>query len=214
MIKKIESCVYFNAENNTEYSIKSVGKDALITKTNTSKKLFNKEKKRSEEESLRNLDIFFERYDFEFWNSEIKPGLSFIKVEYNGSFYYLSADETGENEENIFSDIERYFSAYYDSDVKSETIRCHSFDGGGPEYEFITEVKGVFTWYGSRFYSHPGHDKICGAGYDVIYKLYPLRKGTASALINSSSPIVPPESRRVIVEVDDELNIKYRFEKN
>lgn len=196
MLRKIESCVYYNAEKKITYSIGYSGDSAVITKRDR----VNTSEKTVDINYIRNLDIFFNPYDFECWPDTESEDKSYIKLEYNGSFYTTALDIGG----NIFAETERYFENYYNG-VEPAVILCHSFHGGGPEYEFITEKSGVFTWY-SRHISHSAED-VCGGGYDIEYKLYPLRSGTASALIKSGSPIVPPEEKRIIVEVDESFKI-------
>lgn len=213
MIKEIDSCVYYDSGEKTLYTLKNDNKKAKFVKQPV-KKVFKKDKKISDIEYLRNLDIFFERYEFENWNTDEIPFDEYdvVKIEYNNTFYYLSDQNTGETDAEIFSDLKRYFNACINGVPKPAVLSFHSFEGGGPEYSFKTEIKGIFTWYSRCVYNKPGHEQLCGAGYDIIYELYPLRKGRATAVITSGSPIVPESSQRITVIVDENLKIEYKFE--
>lgn len=209
MVKEIKSCEYFNQKEKVKYSIKYKNDKAEITKSNIEKKDMTEEKKLIKKEYLSNLDIFFERYDFENFNrgeDELNSSEG-VKIEREGRFYTCF-----KNENRIFDDIKKYLEMCFCNAVNPVELRFHSFDGGGPEYAFKTEVKGIFTWYCERVYYKPEHEQLCGAGFDVIYYLYPLRVGEASAVITAHSPICEEPPQRIFVKTDEKLNITYRIE--
>lgn len=207
MIKEIERCVYCSEKENTTFEIFAEKEDALIKRRTGGKKLFSKNefKKKVDIKYLRSLDIFFEPYEFDTWDKNEPEGKSFVRIDYKGESFFGGNDE-------IIEDIERYFNACLNETAKPVVLSFHSFDGGGPEYSFKNEVKGIFTWYCERKYLKADHEELCGAGYNIYYTLYPLRKGKASALITASSPICFEPAKRLFAEVDDELRIIYRIE--
>ncbi len=208
MLKEIERCVYYSFKENILFEITADKDKALVIKRVGDKKHFSKNeiKKKLSIEYLRSLDIFFNKYDFETWGNTVPEDKDYVRVDYKGLSCFMYDDA------ELLADIRRYFNACINETAECKVLYFHSFDGGGPEYSFETEVKGIFTWYCERRYAKAGHEQLCGAGYDVIYSLYPLRKGKATAKITSFSPICPAENLRLFVETDEELRINYRFE--
>ncbi len=206
MLKEIDCCELYVHSDNTEYRIYQNGSEAEAVKRSGDKSLFSdiELKTSAEIEVLRSLDIFFDSLEFETWETDEILGADYVRVDYKGCAYYT-------NDSEMTADIKRYFEAVFNGGIKPAVLMLDSFDGGGPEYTFKTEVKGVFTWYCSRRYSKPDHEELCGAGYEIIYELYPLRKGSATAKITSVSPICPEENFRLYVDVDENLKIKYEL---
>lgn len=209
MLKEIKTLTYFNPETKIKYSLYYKKDGAEIVKSALDKKHSTQEKKTLPKECLRNLDIFFGSYDFSVLSTETPEfgDKEVIVLEHNGTLYNICSGDSFEDE-NVFEDIRRYLEVCFDEKLKPVRLSYHSFDGGGPEYTFVSEIKGIFTWYCERVYSKADHETLCGAGYEVVYTLYPLRKGKATALISGSSPIAPVEEERIYVEVDENLSIR------
>ena len=87
------------------------------------------------------------------------------------------------------------------------TLTFSSFDGGGPEYDFITDEPSVISWDVTREYGSPDHDKIDGAAYDVIVTLHALKEGSATFTVLARSPIADNYDAAYYVTVDGALNI-------
>ncbi len=192
MLKEVEMCLLTDCG----FSICEKDGEAVVKKGEDKKKLDIK--------VLRSLDIFFK---------EIEPGQAqdeadgavCVRFKGDGALYYT-------DDKLVEGQLEEYFNAYFDGTAKPFALSFDSFDGGGPEYSFETEKTGIFTWYGQRRYLNPDHDKMCGSAFSVIFEIYPLRKGTATALIRGESPICPEPLRRLTVEVGDGLSTTYRIE--
>lgn len=206
VLKEIDGCTLFIHSENIQRSIYKKGSKAEAVERSGNKKLLSdKELKTSVRiEILRSLDIFFDSLDFEMWETVAAQGGDYVRVDYKGCAYYTCDSE-------IIADTKRYFDAVFSGGIEPAVLTFSSFDGGGPEYSFKTETKGIFTWYCSVRYNKENHEELCGAGYDIFYELYPLRKGSATARITSSSPICPEESFRLYVDVDENLDIKYEL---
>lgn len=209
MLKEINSLIYYNPLLKLKYSLYYKNGKAVLEKVLTDKKRFNKEKKTLKKECLSNLDIFFGSCDFGFpvTDKNALDEVELIVLEHKGSFYKISAEDDFEDK-NVFTDIKRYLEAWFNETADFICLSYHSFDGGGPEYTFETEIKGVFTWYCERIYAKENREEICGAGYDVVYTLYPLRKGKSSAKVSGSSPIAPVGTETINIEVDENLSIR------
>lgn len=210
-LKKVESCTYYCAKEKIEWKIYSQKEETVIEKG-------AEEKKNLPKEYLSNLDIFLSPYLTENWEStafqddSISNEIDRITIVSDGVEYCISRESFESTEDHLFEDIERYFKAYFKGEIQPIQLSFHSFDGGGPDYNFETEVKGIFTWYSNRHYQKADHEMLCGAGYDVIYELYPLKMGKATGMITGFSPICPVFPRRVLVEVDENLNMTYHIE--
>ncbi len=193
------------------------------------------EKVELEEEYIQCLDIFFKSYDIEFWQEEAPKdrdtkGTEFDPAEemdseagvtdsaylycsisfYDGTRTYSrtfeEAEEGGEGE-GLFKECEQFLQCLYQEAPKPLVLTYPSFDGGGPSYTMTIHQPGIFTWFCRKVYHSPDHDQVCGAGFDYVYKLYPVRCGTASAVIRGASPICPEEKVSLKVCVDENLTL-------
>ena len=166
------------------------------------------------------MDVFFDRYEIEHWqelpareDAEPSVAVDEITVAWADRTCTLSADRALPQEETaIFTDLRRYMQYYYAGQIAPATISAHSFDGGGPSYRIEMGTKGIFTWFSQRHYLNANHEQLCGAGYDVSFAFYPLRPGKASALLFGDSPICPTNPKRILVEVDEQLQLHMQTE--
>lgn len=220
-MKKIESCIYYCAKEQIEWKLEYKRDKALITKSITKTKSFfpHIEKKQLDKEVMSNLDIFFDAYCFEKWqqlpfkeNKNNNSKDTIIIVSDNQTFQLSSTQILPEDEKNIFRDLYRYFTMYWEEIVKPITLSYHSFDGGGPDFSMQIKEKGIFTWYSLRNYYNEDHEKLSGAGYTITYTLYPLRTGKSSAILTAFSPICPQSTREIFVKVDENFCMTYHVE--
>lgn len=218
-MKTIDSCTYYSHKDNMKWEIEYQKEKAVISKKDISKKsLLDTKKKLVDKEVMSNLDIFFDKYDFESWNKASENKAKDIDLEdsitvvYQKEEYRLSANNhLTKEEKDIFKQLNRYFRNYFEQEINPIILSFHSFDGGGPEYHMETEVKGIFTWYSNREYLKKDHEILCGAGYNMIYKLYPLREGVATAILTGDSPICMKPPRRIEVKVEKDFSMEYEI---
>ncbi|MBR1421944.1 MAG: hypothetical protein IJ571_00680 [Ruminococcus sp.] len=100
------------------------------------------------------------------------------------------------------------FESVKNNENESTKLRYDSFDGGGPEYTAEIEDETIVTCSCVRHYAKQDHEKICGAGYDVVFTFKGLKEGKTTMKISSFSPIVPPAEEKYLVTVDGDLNVK------
>ena len=164
-------------------------------------------------EYINNLDIFFRIYDTDKWESipyrkstDIEKTIS---IRTNDKEYNLSSlQDINKEEKSIFNDLKRYIESYYKESFKPIVLSFHSFDGGGPIYNLKMIKSDIFTWYSKRKYYNANHENLCGAGYDVIYTFFPLRKGKGSAKVTGDSPICKVAKSKITIDIDENLNMK------
>lgn len=199
MLKKVTNCAYYSKTDGVNFGICENDGKAVITK--------GEEVKQADIRALQNLDIFFNGIELtDFSDSGISEN-DYCTVEFDGgeSVYTLKDGK-------LTSEFYRYFNSYFNGTAKPFTLSFNSFEGGGPEYSFENEKSGIFTWYCEKRYYSDDHEQLCGAGFDIIYYIYPLRAGEATALIKGESPICPRETKRLFVKVFDDLSTEYRVE--
>ena len=114
--------------------------------------------------------------------------------------------KTQENE-RLFADLARLLQKVYDQTLPQKEFRFPSFDGGGYRYEVETLDPGIYTWFSIRKYHCADHERLCGAGYDVVITIFPLREGKGTSVIHARSPIIPAKDYRLDCEVDADLNL-------
>ncbi|MBQ9314407.1 MAG: hypothetical protein IJ220_05360 [Clostridia bacterium] len=203
----IERCQYYDATEKMLWTIAVEDENVVMTKGKNEKKAVPKE-------YIKNLDIFFGTHTWEEWKvfsvKETSGDKNSITLIGEGNECIL--EELPMEEQKVFEDLYHYFEAYFEKEIKSITLSFHSFDGGGPEYWLEIEEKGIFTWYSQRHYYNADHENLCGAGYDVEFSLYPLRKGTATAILTGDSPICPEPVRKITVEVKDDFTMEHQVE--
>ena len=86
-------------------------------------------------------------------------------------------------------------------------LTFHSFDGGGPEFIISTADHELFTFETKREYESPDHDKLCGAGYNVVISFRGLKAGETSMTIEERSPCAGNYDHHYKVRVDDGLAV-------
>ena len=199
MLKKVINCSCYSKTDGVNISVCEKDGKAVITK--------GEEAKQADIRALRNLDIFFNDIELIAFSDDDIPKNDYFTVEFDGdkSVYTL-------NDGKLLSELYYYFNSYFNNTAKPFTLSFNSFEGGGPEYYFENEKTGIFTWYCEKRYYSDDHEELCGAGFDVIYNIYPLRAGEATALIKGESPICPRETKRLFVKVFDDLSTEYRLE--
>ena len=204
MIREVEYCRLTDASSGTVWEASKQGNEAVFVKQGKTT-----EGKKQDIRYIQSLDIFFDLCHTEEWETLEKGSENADKlfIKRDGSEYSISSDVGQEFVKPMFEDLKRYFTCCFEGTARPYEMHLDSFDGGGPEYEFTTEKKGIFTWYCRRQYYKADHEELCGAGFDVIYSLFPLRKGTASAILKADSPICPEPPRRIYVNVSDKLEV-------
>ena len=205
-LREVKKCSCRMADG-FEISIEPSGDEACIT-SRKGKGLFAHTKhKNVKTEVLQNLDIIFKDVDIE---KECTPAQNCDIIEATiaeKDVILYNSDDADEQTKTLFADVLRYLKAYFERNIEPYEMRYHSFDGGGPEYHFSTDMNGIFTWYGQRIYARADHDRMCGSGFDVVFTLYPLRPGMDEGKITGFSPICPATPEKVEVTVDDDLTI-------
>ena len=210
MIKEVKFCSLTDVSAGIQWTVEISGKEALFTKKPLDRKNIRKpEEKKMDIRFIQSLDIFFNLCPPEDWDApaENAEEVDRLFVKRDGHDYEVSSDAEIDFIPAMFEDLKRYFTCCFEGTIKPYDMYLHSFDGGGPEYEFKTEKKGIFTWYCEKHYQKADHEEMCGAGYDVIYSLFPMRKGKASALLTADSPICPDPPTRIFVDVSDKLEV-------
>ena len=92
----------------------------------------------------------------------------------------------------------------YDPRFKpSETLRFHSFDGGGMQYTVKIDDPSVVSCRSEREYSNPDHELIDGAAYNMAFTFTGLEKGRTTVTVYGRSPIMDDEETIYEVEVDE-----------
>ena len=205
MIKEVTLCRLTDVSDGIIWSAEISENEALFKKASVNGS-FKTQEKKTDIRFIQSLDIFFDLCFPEEWgafeDSDDADKLFLIR---DGLEYQVSSDAGSDLITNMFSDLKRYFRCCFEGTARPCELRFDSFDGGGPEYEFRTEKKGIFTWYSSRRYYNADHEKLCGAGYDVVFSLFPMRSGISSAVITGDSPICPEPPQRIYVRVSEDL---------
>lgn len=83
-----------------------------------------------------------------------------------------------------------------------------SFDGGGPEFTFITDEPEIIRWEAQRVYKDPNHGEKEGSPYDVVLTLYALKEGNATLTVQARSPIGENYDAAYYVSVDGALQMR------
>ena len=96
---------------------------------------------------------------------------------------------------------------------KSVTLSFSSFEGGGPSFSITIEDESVVSVERTRKYYDANHERLKGAGYDVVFTFTGLKPGTTPITIASRSPTDGRETEHhYIVTVDDKLDVKVETE--
>lgn len=207
MIKEVTYCRFTDVSDGIIWSAEISENEALFKKSSVNGS-FKTQEKKTDIRFIQSLDIFFDLCFPEEWGSyEDTDDADKLFLIRDGREYKISYDTRSDLIKNMFSDLKRYFRCCFEGTARPCELRFDSFDGGGPEYGFRTEKKGVFTWYSSRQYYNADHEKLCGAGYDVVFSLFPMRSGISSAVITGDSPICPTPPQKVYVKVSDDLEV-------
>ena len=90
---------------------------------------------------------------------------------------------------------------------KTAELRFHSFDGGGPEYDFSIENPEIADFSTQREYSKPNHEELDGAGYDVVVTLTGKKAGETVLTATYDSPIGDSGAKKYRVTVADDLSV-------
>ena len=92
--------------------------------------------------------------------------------------------------------------------VQTATLSFSSFDGGGPEYNALTDDPDLLDITMERVYRDKNHEEIDGAGYDEVFTIRGLKQGSTTMTIVSDSPITGHEEFLYTVTVDDALRVR------
>ena len=90
---------------------------------------------------------------------------------------------------------------------KTAELRFHSFDGGGPEYDFSIENPEIADYSTERKYSKPDHEELDGAGYDIVLTITGKKAGETVLTASYSSPIGDNGVEKYRVTVADDLSV-------
>lgn len=90
---------------------------------------------------------------------------------------------------------------------KTATLRFHSFDGGGPSYDFSVEDDGIVSLDSRREYDKPNHEELDGAGYDVVLTLTGKKAGETVLTVTGDSPVAEVETEKYRVTVAKDLSV-------
>ena len=82
-----------------------------------------------------------------------------------------------------------------------------SFDGGGPRFTVSIDDESIVSAKEKHRYKDANHDKIRGAGYDVIFTFTGLKTGTTRMKISADSAAADNRDRYYIVTVDEALKV-------
>ena len=63
------------------------------------------------------------------------------------------------------------------------TLSFHSFDGGGSEYSVEIGDTSVLCCQSERHYAKADHEKLDGAGYDVVFAFDGLKEGKTTVTV-------------------------------
>ena len=91
---------------------------------------------------------------------------------------------------------------------KTATLSFDSFDGGGPEFNVVIADESVVSYDSKVKYNKPDHEKLNGAGYDVIITFTGIKQGETTAVIEERSPIADNLDHKYRITVDNELNVQ------
>ena len=71
-----------------------------------------------------------------------------------------------------------------------------------------SEPNSAVTWYSQKNYGNvKKNPKSGGAGYNIFFMFYPIRKGKATYIIKAVSPLYRVNDTKVTITVDDDLNL-------
>ena len=215
--KYITKCTFICPRNDVIYELKIKDNLAVFTKSTFKKKIFakNKEQKKVLIQYIQNLDSFFSSYHFDTWNirkvvDPNKKDVETISLELDdGSTYSISNNmDIVDIEKNMFDEINKYMYTYWYKEVKPIAISFHSYDGGGAQYYINkSEPNSAVTWYSQKNYESKKKKDTGGAGYNIFFMFYPIRKGKATYIIKAVSPLYRVNDTKVTITVDDDLNL-------
>ena len=95
-----------------------------------------------------------------------------------------------------------------DSGGKTASLSFESFDGRGPEFNFVIADESVVSCSSEVKYNKAYHEEMNGAGYDEVITFTGIKPGETTVLIEERSPIADNLDHKYRVTVDDELNVK------
>ena len=93
------------------------------------------------------------------------------------------------------------------NEMKQTTLSFDSFDGGGPLFTEVIADESVVTCSGERKYRKPDHEKMNGAGYDMVYTFTGHKPGITLLTVSARSPIADNYDKWYVVSVDEELRV-------
>ncbi len=94
-----------------------------------------------------------------------------------------------------------------DAGEKTAKLTFASFDGGGPSYSCELGDPSLVSVTSEHQYYSEDHDRIEGAGYEVLFTFTGLKPGETELTVRSFSPIVEAQEWRYRVSVDDRLAV-------
>ena len=98
------------------------------------------------------------------------------------------------------------FSACRKDDPRT-TLSFSSFEGGGPEFGISIADETVVSCEQTRKYHKKNHERLKGAGYDVVFSFTGLKPGVTTAFITARSPIADNWDEQYVITVDEALHV-------
>lgn len=98
------------------------------------------------------------------------------------------------------------FSACRKEDPRT-TLSFSSFEGGGPEFGISIADETVVSCEQTRKYHEKNHERLRGAGYDVVFSFTGLKPGVTTAFITARSPIADNWDEQYVITVDEDLRV-------
>ena len=116
-------------------------------------------------------------------------------------------DEITEEDEMIGKPTYEETAEEHAPAAKTATLSFDSFDGGGPDFNVVIADESIASCESRSKYNKADHERMNGAGYQVIITFKGIKPGETTALIEERSPIADNLDHRYRLVVDDELNM-------
>ena len=88
-----------------------------------------------------------------------------------------------------------------------QTLRFHSFDGGGPSFTAVIENPEILSCAQTAEYARTDHKFLCGAGFDAVFTLTGQSPGETNLRIEARSPIVESVDHLYRITVDSAMQV-------
>ena len=207
-LETLTGCIFRCDDQKTEWRVSGGENEAVLE---TRKEGIKTGERAVDPEILLNLEALLCDCRLEEWETLPKKQGAFVSKTLilqreKGETTLTDDRELPAPKQAIWEDLERWFLANAAGTLTNGELRFDSFDGGGPVYSVSLFPKGIVTWSSKRFYARENHEELCGAGYEVLFTLHPLRTGVTEAVVTSEAFYGKEESRYRIT-VDQEFRV-------